>query len=90
MDFDDQILAGLKTIENKLNGVYSKWLTVTEGALYCRISESKMRKLIGSGRLPIHRIDCKILLNRRELDFIILTGSARPNRRQREVIECLL
>ena len=84
------ILDKLDHLEKCLNGIYSKWFTVNEAAIYCRISESKMRKLIGSGKISIHRIGGKILLHRKELDYLILTGSARPSKRDRERLECLL
>jgi len=90
MESTAEILSGIKAIEAKLNGICSKWLTVNEAAIYCKVSESKMRKLIGSGKLPIHRIDGKILLNCRELDYLILTGTARPNKRQREQAEAFI
>jgi len=86
----DQILTKLDHLEKCINGMYSKWQTVKEAAEYCRVSESKLRKLIGSGKIEIHRLDGRILLHRRELDFIILTGSARPTKAVRERLECLL
>jgi len=85
-----EILNRIDRLENKLNGVYSKWLSVRESAEYCRISESKMRKMIGSGKIPIHKIDGKILLNRTELDYFVLTGTARPSKRDRERVEYLI
>ncbi len=89
-----EILQILEKLDHKIDllgkSLNSKWLTVGESAIYCRISQSKMRKLIGAGKIPINRIDGKILLNRRELDYLILTGSARPTKRQREAVECLL
>ncbi|MBU4443712.1 helix-turn-helix domain-containing protein [bacterium] len=85
-----EILTRVKAIENKLNCIYSKFFTVKEASEYLRISESKLRKLIGAGKIPINRIDGKILLNRRALDYLILTGSAKPNKRQREAVECLI
>ena len=84
------ILDKLEHLEKCLNGIQSKYFSVNEAAIYCRISESKVRKLIGSGRLPFHRIDGKILLNRRELDYLILTGTSKPSKRQRGAVECLL
>ena len=90
MEAFTEILTKLEHLERSLQVQNSKWLTVNEAAIYCRISESKMRKLIGSGKIPIHRIDGKILLHRKELDYFILVGSARPTKRQREAVECLI
>ena len=84
------ILTKLDHLEKCLNGISSKWLSVAEAAEYCRISESKLRKLVASGSVPVHRIDGKILLNRRELDYFILAGTAKPTKRDRERLECLL
>ena len=84
------ILDKLDHLEKCLNNIYSKFLTVDEASIYCRISESKMRKLIRSGKMPIHKIDGKILLNRRELDYLIMTGTSRPTKRDRERVQCLL
>lgn len=85
-----EILTKLEHLEKCINGMNSKWLSVREAAEYARISESKLRKLIASGGVPIHKIDGKILLNRKELDFLILTGTSRPTKRDRERVQCLL
>jgi len=85
-----QILSKIEAIENKLNGMYSRFMTVKEASEYLRISVSKTRKMIAAGKIPIHRIDGKILLNCRELDYLILTGTAKPTKRQREAVECLI
>jgi len=85
-----EILTRVKAIESKINGMYSKWFTVNEAAIYCRISESKMRKLIGAGKISVNRIDGKILLNRKALDYYIILGNGKPSKRQREAVECLI
>jgi len=90
MEVLNQILNKLEHLEKCLNGTYSKWLTVSESAIYCRMSQSKMRKLIGMGKMPIHRIDGKILLNRRELDYLIMTGTSKPTKRKREQAEVFI
>ena len=77
-------------IEKILVGQNTKWLTVKEAANYCRISESKMRKLISSGEMPINRLDGKILLNRRALDYHIIFGTSKPTKRQREAMEFMI
>ena len=77
-------------IEKILVGQNTKWLTVREAANYCRISESKMRKLLSSGEMPINRLDGKILLNRRALDYYIILGTSKPTKRQREAVEYLI
>ncbi|NQU83373.1 MAG: helix-turn-helix domain-containing protein [Parcubacteria group bacterium] len=67
--------------------MYSTWLTVLEAAEYCRISESKMRKLIAKGELPINRIGGKILINRKALDYFVMFGTGKPTKRQREAYD---
>jgi len=90
MEALNQILSKLEHLELSLQVQNSRWMAVSESAVYCRISESKMRKLIAAGEVPINRIGGKILLNRRELDYLILTGTAKPSKRRREAVECLL
>jgi len=85
-----EILNRLKDLEQRLSPVTSKWITVKEAAMYCRISESKARKLIAAGTIQIHRIGGKVLLNRRELDYLILFGPDTPTKRQRERAEAIL
>ena len=85
-----QILSKLEILENRLDTVHSAWMTVKETAAYARVSESKVRKLIASGDMPIHRIGGKILISRRELDYLILFGTPSPTKRQREKAEGLL
>ena len=84
------ILDKLDSLEKSLQVQNSKWLSVREAAEYCRISESKLRKLIGSGDLSINRIGGKILLSRKALDYYIVFKTSKPNKRQRESVECLL
>jgi len=90
MEVLTEILTKLEAIENKLNGMYSRFMTVKEASEYLRISVSKTRKMIAAGKIPIHRIDGKILMNRRELDYLILTGTSKPTKRQIEKIQCLI
>jgi len=85
----NQLIEKLEHLERSLQLQNSKWMTVAESSEYCRISESKMRKLIGTGKISINRIDGKILLNKKALDFYILLGTSKPNKRQRESVECL-
>jgi len=86
----DEILEKLSSIENILIGTFSKWFTVREAAVYARISESKIRKLIHTGKLPINRLDGKILINRKMLDLFIIYGTKKPTKRQRETVEFML
>ena len=89
LDIQD-IYTKLENIEQRMSRIYSKWMTVIEAAEYCRISESRARKLIAAGTIQIHRIGGKILLNRRELDYLILFGTDTPTKRQRERAEAIL
>ena len=90
MPSSNEIFEKLLSIENILIGIVSTWLTVKEAAVYARISESKMRKLIHTGKLPINRLDGKILINRKMLDLFIIYGTANPTKRQREAVVSIL
>lgn len=90
MQDSQQILEKLDKIENSILRIVPRWLTVREAANYCRISESKMRKLLSSGEMPINRLDGKILLNRRALDYYIIFGTSKPTKRQREAMEYMI
>jgi len=90
MEVLNEILAKIEHLEKSFQVQNSKWLTVLESAEYCRISESKMRKLLGSGKISVNRIDGKILLNRKALDYYIMFGTGKPSKRQREAVECLI
>jgi len=85
-----EILSRFDRLEKCVNNIYSKWLTVNEASIYCRISESKMRKLIGAGEVPINHIGGKILINRKALDYFVMFGTGKPTRKQRESVQCLL
>ena len=80
----------LKSIKKSLSNQTPQWQTVKEAAEYARISESKARKMIAAGDLPIHRLGGKILICRRELDYLIHFETSSPTKRQREKAEGLL
>ena len=86
----DEIYQKVVSIENLLHGLTSKWLTVKEASVYARVSESKMRKLIHAGKLPINRMGGKILINRKMLDLFIIYGTVNPTKRQQEAVDFLL
>jgi len=85
-----KLIDEIKLLRVALFRSVSPWLTVKEAAAYARISESKLRKLIHAGTLPINRIDGKILINRKSLDLFIIYGTTRPTKRQREAVEFML
>lgn len=90
MEVLNQILTKLEHLERSLQLQNSVWFTVLEAASYGRISESKIRKLIAKGELPINRIGGKILISRKTLDYYIMFKTGKPNKRQREAVECLI
>ena len=53
------------------------WMSIPEAAIYMSISQSQIRKLLNSGRLPYKKLypeksRSKILLNKRQLDLSIM------------------
>ena len=56
-----------------------RFLTVLGAAAYCSLSESSVRREIAVGRLRAYRPRRgRILIDRRELDALILASDARP------------
>lgn len=56
-----------------------RWFGVANGAAYCDLSEESIRRLLSSGKLTAHRpVKGKILIDRNELDSLILGATSTP------------
>ena len=75
------------------------WMSVSEAAIYLSISQSQLRNLINSGRLPSKKLypeksRSKILLNKRQIDLsIVLERNSlrrKPTRAELKSIEGLI
>ena len=86
-------LEDLSKIESKT------WMSIREAAIYLSISQSQIRNLINSGRIPSRRLypekkRSKILLNKRQLDVSIMLGRnsmrRRPTRAELKSLEGLI
>ncbi|TFB09178.1 DNA-binding protein [Candidatus Marinimicrobia bacterium MT.SAG.2] len=75
------------------------WMSISEAAIYLSISQSQLRNLINSGRLPSKKLypeksRSKILLNKRQLDVSIMLGRnsmrRRPTRAELKSLEGLI
>ena len=68
----DEILRRLDTPDRR-------WLGVASAATYCDLSSGSIRRLIASGKLTARRpVKGKVLVDRRELDGLILESTAMP------------
>jgi len=86
-------LEDLPQIESKT------WMSIREAAIYLSISQSQLRNLINSGRLPSKKFypeksRSKILLNKRQIDLSIMLERnslrRKPTRAELKRIEGLI
>lgn len=75
------------------------WMSIPEAAIYLSISQSQIRNLINSGRIPSKRLypeknRSKILLNKRQIDLSIMfernSIRRKPTRAELKSIEGLI
>jgi excisionase family DNA binding protein len=60
-----------------------RWLSVAEAAEYSSLSGDAIRGLLSTGRLTPHRpVPGRVLIDRRQLDALIQSATARPSRRR--------
>ena len=85
------IYSKLESIENRITPP-STWLSVTDLAQYIKSSESAIRRLVSKNEIPFKRIGSngKILFNRRQIDFWLLSGEKHPGKRARMIFQDLL
>lgn len=56
-----------------------RWLTVREAAAYLSLSDDSVRAMLAVGRLTARRpVPGRVLIDRRELDFIVFGSTAKP------------
>ena len=87
----------IEIIYKKLNEIQSSiknrtpFLTVPEAANYCKISISKLRKLISDQNIPYQRIDGKIIFHIRKLELWILNNAEKTSftKADRKVLDIL-
>ena len=89
---DNDLLKEILTEINNIRKLQSTWLDLHEAALYLKISESFLYKLIASGSVPHRRIGAgnksKILFSRKILDYwIIYSKTSHFTKREREQAE---
>ena len=86
-------LEDLSKIESKT------WMSIREAAIYLSISQSQLRNLINSGRLPSKKLypeksRSKILLNKRQIDLSIMlernSMRRKPTRAELKRIEGMI
>lgn len=80
----------LATIEEKLDALLGRlaaqdrrFFGVDEAAKYASLSPESIRRLLAGGRLTALRpVTGRVLIDRRELDSLILASNQRPRRRR--------
>ncbi len=82
----EEILQTVQRIESRQISTTSPYLSVSEAADYLKISESSMRRLLRSGKIPYQRINInesntrnssKILITRKHLDQFVFYGEQK-------------
>jgi len=76
-DFEEFMKEILFRLEELPHIVSKTWMSIPEAAIYLSISQSQIRNLINSGRIPSKRLypeksRSKILLNKRQIDLSIM------------------
>lgn len=89
----EEILKILEKLDHRIGvlgkSINSTWLDLHEAALYLKISESTLRKMISFGAIPFKRLGAgaksKILFSRKQLDLFVIYGKANNfSKRERE------
>lgn len=89
----------LQRIEDLPHFESKTWMSIAEAAIYLSISQSQLRNLINSGRIPSKRLypeksKSKILLNKRQIDLSVMLERnsirCRPTRAELKSIEGLI
>ncbi|MCF7886354.1 MAG: hypothetical protein K9M80_07660 [Candidatus Marinimicrobia bacterium] len=88
---DKKILNRLKNIEEKLsdletNNKYPLWMDINQCSRYTSLGKSTIRRMVSNDEIPYQRAGntTKLLFNRRQIDYYLLTKSKHPNKRQRK------
>ena len=60
-----------------------RYLSVARAAEYADLSEDSIRSLLSSGRLtPLRPVPGRVVIDRRELDALVLSSTGQPRRRR--------
>jgi hypothetical protein len=74
-----RVEAKIDALADRLASAGSRWLSLADAAVYASISEPSLRRLLSARKLTPHRpLAGKILVDRRELDALILSSTRRP------------
>ena len=82
-----QLIEEIKALRSDLRQTSSYWLDVEGVSSYVHISKGQVYKLVSSGQIPHKRLNGKILFNKKQIDYWLLTESKNPTKRQREEVE---
>ncbi|MGC9365278.1 MAG: helix-turn-helix domain-containing protein [Fidelibacterota bacterium] len=87
-----ELIERLDRIESKLTVIGQTWLSVSDLTKYLKCSESSIRRLVAKNEIPFRRIGShgKIVFNRRQIDFWLLSGEKHPGKRVRIMYQDLL
>ena len=80
-------MSALETIEEKIDAIMervsaggARWLTVEGAAAHSGLSDAVVRRFLAGGKLTAHRpVPGRILIDRRQLDALILSSTGRPS-----------
>ena len=88
------IFQKLDQLEKRIKPEFPTWLNVKQCAEYLGLSESTVRKLISTGKIPYRRLPTveggAIRFNRRQVDLWLLSGEVKPKARARATFAELL
>jgi len=87
----EEILLTVQRLELK-SQLPVTWLSVTDLAQYMKSSPSTIRRLISTGSIPFRRVgeNGKIIFNRKQIDFWLLSGEKYPGKRIKDTFKDLL
>ena len=71
----------LDTLLRQQADPWPRWLSIQGAATYASLSEASVRRLLSGGKLTAHR-PCKgkVLVDRHQLDALVVSATARPRR----------
>jgi len=77
----------LDAIEKRINPEFPNWMSVRKCGEYLSLSESTIRKLVLTGKIPFRRLPTTeggaIRFNRKQVDLWLLSGELKPKVRTR-------
>jgi len=89
-----ELIEKIDALEKNIKPDFPNWMSVRQVAKYLSISESSVRTLISTGKIPYRRLPTAeggaIRFNRKQIDFWLLSGQTKPKARTRQTFEALL